>query len=616
MKKQKTMVDKQFLSDLEKGFKANKFSETKALRSFIVDENPEFDLGLSPVFESVKMPLYKRVVLKEKLMLAQNINLRSFDWKTLFQSMAAGFVALSLVITSVLDIGGAQVAKASSPISVAGVSGDVKVVRLGNELDLYPGFNINPSDKIKTYSGFVELIFEDTSVLRVDKSSEVIVDEIKSFDGRTDSTLSVKSGSVWFNAFGGGNRLSEYNFKTSDLLVEIDDDSVINLEANELYGQVSVFDESAEVNYRKDGEFERSVLRKGDLIKVKREQGSVSVIDSVLLANQMESSERNWYLDNLKKDRIYEASLLENRLLASKEKVKITSDSLWYPLKEAQRATKLALTMDPVKKAEVELEIADEKLHEAQILAVEGKSELAEKAIEDYKKNVSNVLKVADEVGKNSDIENSTKLKVDAKNMVESHKSVVSSNVETLPLKQALKDTELQLAEVSGDKVKVKLKQLDEEIDEIVKEVGKSNVASIDVEEPVVSGNEKLEKVIVDFTKVVEEASMELDRDEDVSKLINEQVIELKQLKEQAQVVNPELDEELENTLKKVGIEDTEDVEGVLEPELDGEEDVVKSKIEIDELDLVLDQEELLEVTEKVEIVDDLNDDLLEATEE
>jgi hypothetical protein len=227
-------------------------------------------------------------------------------------------------------------------------------------------------------------------------------------------------------------------------------------------------------------------------------------------------------------------------------------------------------------------------------------------------------LKVADEVGKNSDIENSTKLKVDAKNMVESHKSVVSSNVETLPLKQALKDTELQLAEVSGDKVKVKLKQLDEEIDEIVKEAEKSSLVSVDVSSGVSlvqEKNEKLEKVIVDFTKVVEEASMELDADEDVSKLINEQVIELKQLKEQAQVVNPELDQELENTLKKAGIEEQDD-EVVAEEQNQGEEDVVKSKIQIDELDLVLDQEELLEMSEDVEVVEDLDDELIESTEE
>lgn len=587
-------INKTFLSDLENGFKSKSFERSPKLRSFLVEEKNNDFAEIASAFESAEISVYKRTILKEKLFMMMNINERKFDLRSLVQSFSAGAVAIALVFTSVLDLGGGiERANASSAISVSAVSGDVKVVRLGYELNVYPGFNITQSDRIKTAGGFVEMTFADNSVLRVNSNSEIVVDDLDIYSERTDSSMSIRKGSVWFNAFGGRNRLSEYDFKTSEMLVEVDDDSVLNVEVNDLFGQVSVFGESVEVNYKTQGQFQTSVLRKGDMIKVKKEQDSISVVDTVLLADDLESSQRTWFLENLKKDSIYRQGLAETSLLASKSKVGIRPDSLWYPLKEAQRATKKALTVDPVRKAEIELEIADEKLHEARILKVEGKDDLAQKTLDEYQENVSNVLEIASKVEKEDEnVEVSALLKSSAKNLVETHKNeiIVEPNQKD-ELKDALLVTELKVAEASGDETKVKLKQLDEKIDELNFEIeNEISIDIVDFEEK----QEKIDEVVNDFKETVKKVSEEEEIiDEEITKLIEGSAKDL------SEIVEEEDAPEIKDTIKDaVGI-DIEAVELPLvnEQQVLLEQDVVKSRIEIEDLekDAQVELEEVLE---------------------
>lgn len=593
-------INKKFLSDLESGFKSTSYAKSADFKKFLTNDTSDLGLSLSEAYSSAELSVYKKTILKEKLFMIMNVNTKPFDIRNYVQSFAAGFMALALVFTSVLDIGGVQTAQASVPISVSAVSGDVKVVRLGNELSVYPGFNITQKDMIKTTGGFVEMIFSDKSVLRINSNSEVSIDDLDIYVGKTDSSMSIKKGSVWFNAIGGDDRLSEYNFKTSEMLVEVDDDSVLSVEVNDLFGQVAVFGESAEVNYKTKGQFESSILRKGDLIKVKKEQGVISVVDTVLLADDLEINQRNWYLDNLKKDSLYKESLAETSLIASKDKFKVRPDSLWYPLKEAQRATKLALTLDPVKKAEFELEIADQKLHEARILKVEGKDDLAKEALDQYQLNVSNALDIASKVESDgSDIEGSTKLKESAKNLVESQKKeLIVDNSEEDDLKDVLLITELKVAEASGEETKVKLQQLDDKIDELNK-VGSDLVTDaelIDVKKL------ELDQIVVDFKEIVIKASEDEEvLDDDITRLIEDSALDLSEIiaDEQAPVLKDAVKQAVGIDLN---VEDNYEVSG----ENDLEQDVVKSKIKLESLEdeIIIESNDL--DTSDVEVLEEM----------
>ena len=76
------------------------------------------------------------------------------------------------------------------------------------------------------------------------------------------------------------------------------------------------------------------------------------------------------------------------------EEPKMTSINIFYPLKNLFNNIKIALTADPVKKAEMRLDIANEKLIEAKKLTEEiNKPEEAIKAINSYQREISKSVK-------------------------------------------------------------------------------------------------------------------------------------------------------------------------------------------------------------------------------
>lgn len=591
------MTKKDFIKEIGKTLETVNFEKKKNFRSFLVNDNSCLNNDIKAAAESVRMPAYKKAILKEKLILASDLRKKEFVFGDIFKKVLSGGLAFAVLFAMVnTPYEFTDVAKASSPISVSAVSGNVKVLRLGQEINVYPSFQLSASDKVITQDGFVEIVFEDKSLLRVNENSNIVIDNINNFAGRTDSTISIKSGSFWFNAVGGANRTSEYNFRSPELLVEVDDDSVLSMEVNDLYGQVVVFSESAEVNYRSKESFQSSVLRKGDLIKVKKEQDEISVVDSVLLAEDISVNQRTWYLDNLKKDQLYKQSLADESLLKSRGRITVTPDSLWYPLKEAQRATKVALTLDPVKKAEVKLQIADEKLHEAKILTDEGKSDLAKKNLDQYKETLDNVIRIATEVEKDQGAEVSLKLKNDAKNLVESHKQDIAVNTNSdKNLKEVILDSELKIAEVSGEATKVKLKQIDAKLDELQ---SKKLIEKIDTQTSLDAAssisvitnfqvseedNDEAEVLLKDFSNTVKELK---DVDEDVSKILNEQVVEIEELKNQTVIKDENLSKELEADLKNLEtqLNITKVTSELVVSEDITDSTVIKAKIELDSL--------------------------------
>lgn len=71
---------------------------------------------------------------------------------------------------------------------------------------------------------------------------------------------------------------------------------------------------------------------------------------------------------------------------------KVLPDSIFYPLKSLKRNFYSFFTRDPVKKAELKLKFADEKLIEAKLLAQKtDKPELIIKATENYEQEIKKI---------------------------------------------------------------------------------------------------------------------------------------------------------------------------------------------------------------------------------
>lgn len=586
------MRKKDLIKDIGSTFSQVNFDRKNNFRSFLVGAQKNQISTLAKAFESVEMSVHKKVMMKEKLILVQELD-KSSVWQWVwYKKLVSGFVAFSFLAVIVnFPFERNQVAQAVSPVSVSAVSGSVRVIRLGQEIEVYPSFQLFASDKVVTQDGFVEVVFADKSVLRVKEDSHLVIDKVMNFAGRTDSTMTLKSGGFWFNAVGGANRNSEYNFRSSELLVEVDDDSVIAMEVNNVFGQVVVFAESAEVNYKTQESFQSSSLRKGDVIKVKREQDSLSVVDSVLLAEDLGQFQRIWYLDNLRKDQIYRQFLFDESLIASRSKVVVTPDSLWYPLKEAQRATRVAFTFDPVKKAEVKLQIADEKLHEAKILTNDGKTELAQKNLVEYKKAIDSVIQIASDVELVSGNEVSTRLKNEVRNLVEVHKQDIAGLSGDSNLKEGVLSSELKIAEVSGQADRVRLLQLDSRLDdlkksELVSDMQNATNADLDITGQVSFENmENAVNLLKDFSSVI--TSVE-NTDLESVKIISDQLPVINELKSRMGDENSELVSEINLVLRNLGVTNIVESEIVEDDKTQAVTDagVVISTIQINNLDL------------------------------
>lgn len=125
----------------------------------------------------------------------------------------------------------------------------------------------------------------------------------------------------------------------------------------------------------------------------------VALPDNVIIetGEEMDASLANEAIADAVEDQTVEASDL------GVEESIILPDSPWYGLKDLWRGTKLALTFNKVKKAEKRLEIANERLVEAQILVKEKGVEEAgkhlEKVMEKYGKEMEKIDKTLEKIG-------------------------------------------------------------------------------------------------------------------------------------------------------------------------------------------------------------------------
>lgn len=576
-----------FISDLKKGFKEVNSSKKSAFRSFLIEDNS----SNLKAFSSVAMSRSKKAILKEKLFSVLEYQESKNVWSYFSKPVFASFLVIAFLFSSVFEIGnwqGTNIAKASEDIVVAAVSGNVKVERSGEVFNVYSGFKILEKDKLMTNSGFLEIKFQDDSVARLGANTEVSLARVDGFTGKSDATLNLKKGNVWFNSISKSSGASEYDLQMRDLLVQIEDDAVLNMEVSDSFAKVIVFDEAVEVNYKSKSGFKSSILRKGDLINVKKEEDALNITDSVLLAEDVSKKNVDWYLDNLRLDTLYKSKINEGKILQSKERATVTPDSLWYPLKELQRSARLALSIDPVKKAEVKLGIADEKLHEAKVLSVNGKNDLAKKNLEDYKQTVNEVLQVVEEKKKDANTDVSTQIQNEVKSLVKAHKDIVDGT-EDQDIVNTVLETELDVAEVSGDSTQVKLEQLEEKIDnaeDLIEEVKINElVDSSDTDDQIEEEKAR---------EVVEEALVELDEIISGSEIDEVDAVLAEEIKEKAEAIEKTEEIEIEPNSEDTAKDDLEGVSEVIE--LD--EDVVILKLDDSFLEDAVQQNETGEISD------------------
>jgi len=178
--------------------------------------------------KSFELPLYKRILMKERLMskIADTVQIQ-FNWAAFFEfnkKVLSAFLMFLMVfgLFSFVNIN-TNVVRAASFTTLDDYDGDVAVYRGGDFVNVEKGMRIYEDDSLMTGErSYATVKFFDDSVSRLDSLTEVVV---KKLSKPTQSVVSshvevtVKGGNVWSNVV---NLLDE-------------DDSSFSVEAGDLY---------------------------------------------------------------------------------------------------------------------------------------------------------------------------------------------------------------------------------------------------------------------------------------------------------------------------------------------------------------------------------------------
>jgi hypothetical protein len=437
-------------------------------------------------FNAVTIPAQVKMLLKEKLILIANVAMPSLFDRVLnsvrVKKLAASFAVFALILSLVFQpFTSVNTVKASSPTRITNFSGDVKVNRSGELFEVQSEFVLTENDIIQTgENSKVEVVFADESLLRLGDSTRLLISNLDNEVINSNNSIKLVSGELWVNTLGLAGSQASFEVNAGELTAEVQDSAVFDLEVTESYSRVVSLDNSVNLQLYDDGVFIPANLRKGQLVKVKKETPYNTYLDKMTFEDRLSDFDLDWFTKNFESDVEYRSKISESRSSERKAKAGLTPDSLFYPVKEFQRAAQLAVTFDPIKQSELEISIANQKLFEAEVLISRGKMDSAKKLLADYSADLSRVASTVQELNKNVTDTNKQQFKDLKNNLVESVNLQKKSFRDVLPteevydVKMAINEAELLVAGSEVEKKKVELAQAKDILVE-ARELAKTN---------------------------------------------------------------------------------------------------------------------------------------------
>jgi len=418
-----------------------------------VKKNLMSDLGnagfiekLSLKLRDVSFALPAKALLKEKLLLIVDkkpsfvddlLSIFTFSSKFAFATLAS-FLVLVLLIRPYESV---KTAQAFSTNRIQSFEGEVLITRAGLRHTLQEELVLKPGDIIKTRAGSkATIVFADNSLLRLNENTKITLDVLSAEAVDLEVDVTLLEGKLWGNLTGLGRGGADFNFKTNDLDGEVISSAIFDLEAGETYSRVVNFGNDMVLTVAANQEDKSVALSKGDLLRVDT--------DSLNFDEVLSEIDIEWIKVNLKQDIKYNEELLQSLLEERRETAGTVPGSVWYPVEELGRSAKLAVTLDPVKKDQIKLEIANEKLMEAEVLLEDGK-EVGE-LLEEYQDAIEEVAANVDDLQEDS-LEEADVLNQDLQAVVEGNSLVLENLKETsevLPVIEAVEEAQKLVDEV------------------------------------------------------------------------------------------------------------------------------------------------------------------------
>jgi len=418
-------------------------------------ENASFIEKISLKLNEVSFALPAKALLKEKLLLIVDkkptfiddlLSVITFSSKFAFGTLAS-FLVLMLLAQPYSQI---KTAKASSTNRIQSFEGEILITRAGLRHTLQDELVLKPGDIIKTRQGAnATIVFADNSLLRLNENTKIQLDSLTAEAVDLQVAVSLEQGKLWGNLTGLGRGGADFKFKTSNLDGEVITSAIFDLEAGDSYSRVVNFGNDMVLTVAASQENKSVALSKGDLLRVDT--------DKIDFDEVLSETDINWIKLNLQQDIDYNDELVQNLLQERREVAGTVPGSVWYPVEELGRSAKLAVTLDPVKKDQIKLEIANEKLMEAEVLLEDGKE--ADELLEEYQDVIEEVAASVDNLQEDS-LEEADVLNQDLQAVVEGNTLVLENlkaTHEVLPVIEVLEE-----AQKLVDEVQVEVFELEE----------------------------------------------------------------------------------------------------------------------------------------------------------
>lgn len=500
-------------------------------------------------FAEFEVPVMAKARMREKLDLMVDArrsfldDIANFVFENkLLARVTASVTAFVMMMVIVLQpFTTINLASAHSETKVQSFEGDVYLVRNGLEAKINKQITLVPGDQLKTGEGSkASILFPDDSIVRLGNKTDVKINHLNDDMVDTQAEIEIKSGKVWNNLIGLNGEDSFFKFIVENVEGKVTGESTFDIEVTQDYTRVVTLQDTVTLELKAQEKTVPTILGTGEIVKVRNNSTEFAYLDKDAL-NQSDSVDAEWVEQNLQEDEIHVEQVTQKIIKERKKEAGVTPGSVFYPLEELQRRTKVAVTTDPVKKEQVKLEIANQKLLEAEVILTKGSKngQEAKDLLQEYETTVTEVAKKVDEL-KEVDIERAEQLNSDLKVTVKSHKKILGQvlpDSDVFEVKESVKKAELSIAINETEKKKVEIKNAKnilKEADQLV-EKGEPELARMKVQEY----TETIDKVTEEIDTLTEEEQADV-----IGDLIDAKVESLEKLDEVEKKVLKNVEEE------------------------------------------------------------------------
>jgi len=319
--------------------------------------------------------------------------------------------------------------------------------------------------------GKASIAFSDNSVVRLAENTEIEISKL-SYDANTATSqinISVIVGRIWARVADLVTPDSRFAIITPETIATVRG-SAFDVNVSPL-GDITVTSAEHAVDVQALDPDTKEVLSETTLVedqkakmepdtfrklsKWKEERGAVN-LEEVFAFQEVADKEKaagGWLSTNEKKDEVFIAELKKQVEKEAQENVGALPGSPAYILKRAAENTKLALTFNSEKKAELQDQLLEKRLDEASLMAAAGNEQAAKKLQKEIEKEISKMVKEGEKTG----MEDAQKMiwraskkleTVDSKSsLFDLHDSLGDAEIKTISNEQDRNQRELKLGE-------------------------------------------------------------------------------------------------------------------------------------------------------------------------